>query len=188
VESSVDVKTDWRRLALAVSVAGFGVDTAWALSTFAATKPFLPLWPLILLFVGIFPVHLRTVMGLIRHSGGGSGRFTRGRLLSSYKRMPRAWRVLASVLFGGLWAIAVTALWSLRNGGPDVVNGQFFANNHGSLTPISRAAFHHLQLAEQRLFSAVPAAFYLVGALYNGTTRRTGAPGEISGAEDQAQR
>jgi len=60
----------------------------------------------------------------------------------------------------------MTALWMLRNGGPTTVNGLFYANNHGSYTPITETMYHELQLAEQRLFTAVPAAFYLFGAIY----------------------
>lgn len=168
------MKADWGRVALAVSVAGFLVDTAWALSTFVISKPFLPLWPLFVLLVGIFPIHFRTVIGLIRQSGGSVWRPLRNPSLAWLKaRVSRSRLVVAAALFVGLWVIGVTALWSLRNGGPDMAHGRFFANSHGSLTPISEATFHHLRLAEQRLFSAVPAAFYLLGVLYNHAVGKT---------------
>jgi hypothetical protein len=91
------MRADWRTIALRVSVAGLVVEAAWALSTFALSKPLLP-------FVALY------------------------------------------------------------------------ADNKGALTPISLGAFHHLQLCEQRLFSAVPAAFYLVGAAYHAAIGRQRDP------------
>jgi hypothetical protein len=119
------MRTRRRKIAFAVSVTGLLVDTAWCLSTFAVSEPFLPLWPLFVLLVGIFPIHFRTVIGLIRQSGGSSmWRPRRSPSLAWLKaRMPRSWLVVGGALFVGLWVIAVTALWSLRNGGPDMARG-----------------------------------------------------------------
>jgi hypothetical protein len=46
-----------------------------------------------------------------------------------------------------------------------MIDGEFYLNNHGSLTPVSESKYHESQLAEQRGFTAIPAAFYLFIAL-----------------------
>jgi hypothetical protein len=89
-----------------------------------------------------------------------------------WRQLPRSWRVAFAGLFYALAAMVATALWTLRNGGPDLVAGHYFANSHGSLTPISLATFHHLQLAEQRLLSGVAGWFYLFGVLFNASRMR----------------
>jgi hypothetical protein len=163
---------DSRTVALALSFAGFLVDTAWALSTFALSEPFLPLRLAILIAVAVIPIYFLTVMGVISGSGGSVKSGSRPSPASLWNQASPWERLVTYAPFLALWTIGMTALWSLRHGGPEIVHGQFFANNHGSLTPISRSTFHSLQLAEQRLFSAVPAALYLLAALYNGSVAK----------------
>jgi hypothetical protein len=153
------------------SAAALVLCAAWCLSTF--DEPFLPLWPAFALAVGIFPVHFRTVTGLIRWSDS-AGR-TRREGFSAWlkEEMPRAWQLIGGALFFVFWLLAATALWTLRHGGPAIVNGHTFARNHGSLTPISLSVYHELQLAEQRLLTAVAGAFYLLGVLYNAVVLRS---------------
>jgi hypothetical protein len=161
------------KVAISVSAVGLVIDTFWALSTLFLDRPILPLWPALVLFVLIFPLHFRTVLGLQRFVRWRTYRRSRisRRLL---KRLVggRLW-TLGSGLFFGYWLLGMSALLRLRNGGPDAVGGRFYANSHGSLTPISEAAYHRLQLAEQRVFTAIPAAFFLVALLYNVRGART---------------
>jgi hypothetical protein len=168
--------TGWKRVALVASVAGFVALSVWAASTFVIDAPFLPFWPLVITFVGMFPLHIRTVLGLAK----GSGRFPfrarparapREVFATLAARIPPRLRFASGGFFLLSWLSAATALWNLRHGGPAISHGMFYADSHGVRTPISEGEYHHLQLAEQRVFSSVPAAFYLVAALYSFATR-----------------
>jgi hypothetical protein len=141
---------DWRVAALAGSVIGLVVLIPWAASTFLVAEPVLPFWLLLVFVVGLFPIHARTVFGLIRRSGRSSlsrARWSEVRGSELISGIPRELIILGAGLFVAGWASAMTALWTLRNGGPDVSHGRFYANNHGSLTPLAEGEYHHLQLA-----------------------------------------
>ena len=156
-------------------MAAFVICFAWAVSTFFLRKPVLPTWAWLSLFVGIFPLIFFMV------SGGRGIRSRRGISLSLSQlraRLPLVLLVVGMTLFLACWVLTTTALWTLRDGGPDIVNGSFYANSHGSLTPVSETRYHQLQLAEQRGFTAVAAGFYVAGALYLlWLLRRPGAEG-----------
>jgi hypothetical protein len=154
-----------RRVVIGVSLAAFLGCFAWAVSTLLLSEPVLPTWAWWLAFLGIFPLMFFVV------SGGRRVRSWRlGRVSLSFAqlraRLPLVVLVLGIALFLACWLLGASALWMLRNGGPTTVNGLFYANDHGSYTPITETRYYELQLAEQRGFTAVPAAFYLVGAVY----------------------
>jgi hypothetical protein len=153
------------RLVMRASLAAFAVCFGWAVSTFFLSKPVLPTAAWLPLFVGIFPFLFFIV------SGGRGIRSWRPRRISLSlsqlrARLPLVVIVVGVTLFFACWVLTMTALWTLRDGGPDIVNGSFYAYNHGSLTPVSEGRYHQLQLAEQRVFTAVPAGFYVAGAVY----------------------
>ena len=62
------------------------------------------------------------------------------------------------------WIVALTTIVT-SHGSPTEVDGRFYLNDRGSFIPVSESTYHQ-QLAEQRGFTAVPAAFYLFAALY----------------------
>jgi hypothetical protein len=189
--------TDWWRVALLASATGALIAAGWCLSTFAVSEPFLPLWPAFALLAGMAPIHIRTVVlanrarnraGAVRPPGAKSIWRSRRETHDPFRwrQLPSSRRVGFSGLFFALWAMVMTALWSLRNGGPEIVNGDYFANSHGSLTPISLATFHHLQLAEQRALSGVAGMFYLLGVLFNIARTRPGPEGRSEGGSQAA--
>jgi hypothetical protein len=166
LEVTDDVASDSvMHVVIGACVVAFTASFVWAVSTLFLSEPVVHTHAWLIAFLGIFPLMFFVV------SGGRGIRSWRPRRVSfSYAqlraRLPLIVLVLAHSLFLACWILAATALWDLRNGGPDIVNGAFYANSHGALTPISETRYHQLQLAEQRLFTAVPAAFYVFGAMY----------------------
>jgi hypothetical protein len=109
----------------------------------------------LVLFVLVFPLQFRTV-------------FVGRKSLDFLNETPRTrtgWAV--SALFVGYWLLGMSALLRLRDGGPEKDGSQFYADDHGSLTQISKATYHQLQLAEERVFTAIPAAFMLIAFAAN---------------------
>jgi hypothetical protein len=150
-----------RRLAFGASVIGLAIGTVIALSTFVADEPVFPLWLDWVLFAGVFPVHFRGVLRL----RGGNGRSFFRRLRADVGRT--RYRLFQGY-FVVLWIFAVTAIFQLRHGGPSLRDGRYFLDNHGSLTEVSKTTYDGARLALQRVFAAVPAAFYSFGVVVNG--------------------
>ena len=142
-------------LALIAAALGVSIDTCWALSTLVLPHPLLPDWPIYVLFALVFPLHIRTVL--------------RGRdVLPDLNALPRTragWAV--AVVFIGDVVLGASGLFRLQPGNPEKHGGQFYADDHGSLTRISEGTYHQLQLSSQRLFTALPAVFYLIAFLVN---------------------
>lgn len=151
-DGSVGIVT---RVALGIAGLGLVIDTLWTLSTLVLPRPVLPTWPIFVLFVLVFPLQFRTVF---------LGRKNLD-FLNGIPRTRAGWAV--SALFVGYWLLGMSALLRLRNGGPEKDGGQYYTDNHGSRTQISKGAYHQLQLAEERLFTAIPAAFMLIAVAAN---------------------
>jgi hypothetical protein len=126
-------------------------------ATLAVAKPFLPLWPAVLLFGATLPVLCATA----RRTGRALPRGT-----------PRSWTVAAVAVGLALWTAMMWSIWTLRAGNPELVHGRFAANLHGSVTPLSEGRFHDLQLAEARLFTSAASLFYLAGVLFDARALR----------------
>jgi diadenosine tetraphosphatase ApaH/serine/threonine PP2A family protein phosphatase len=127
----------------------------------------------------VFPLHLRTVLGLLRRSGGSvfkrpGRRSSAAAMREVLDRIPNGLVVAGGALFVACWASGMSALWELRDGGPATSDGRFYRDNHGALTPVSEAEYHNLQLAEQRVLASICAAFYVISALYNYADHRDG--------------
>src|SRR5436190_1922008 len=143
----VRMKVDWGSAALAAALLGLVVLVPWALSTFILAEPVLPIGLVLVFFAGLFPLHARTVFGLVHRSGRPwrshpSWQEARGPELLSV--IPARVKALGVGVFFACWAFAMTALWALRNGGPDALHGHYYANSHGARTPVSEGEYHHL--------------------------------------------
>jgi hypothetical protein len=177
-------------VALVVSSLALALDTVLALSTLVTATPAISMRPVIVLFLLIFPLHLRTVLGLrgkFRCGGLRQRLRSRGRLgLGSLEKfLPRRLVLIAAAMFFGYWLLGVSALIHLGAGDPERHQGRFFADNHGTLTLISQGAYDRLEVNQLRVFTAVPAAFFLVAAVYNLAVlrgARRGDPTPIAGA------
>jgi hypothetical protein len=154
-----------RKVVIGVALAAFATCFTWAVSTLFLSKPVLPTWAWVPFFFGIFPLMFFVISG-----GRGVRSWRLGQVSLSFAqlraRLPLAAIVVAMALFLVCLLMASTALWMLRNGGPATVNGLFYANSHGAYTQITETRYHQLQLAEQRVFTSIPAVFYLMGAIY----------------------
>lgn len=160
------------RLVWIAAAAGLVGATLWTLSTLILAKPVLPFAGVLAFFVGVFPVHLRTIAGLRRLNARWSRHFGAMYRLARAYLEPRELIVIVA-LFLGYGLMASSALADLGPGQPEIHGGRYYADNHGILTRISAGEFHHLQLMTQRLFTAVPAAFYLIAVAYGlGAERR----------------
>jgi len=115
-----------QRYAYGASIIGFAAESAIVVTTLFASKPVVPSWLLIPLFVGALAVLAATVVVYRRRPAD----FWRGGLVF----------YTVAIL---LWLFAIVSLYQLKDA-------------HDPFT-------HQEQLAQQRVFAAVPAFFYLVG-------------------------
>lgn len=154
-----------RKAVIGVALAAFAACFGWALSTLFLSRPVIQGAMWLPFFLGIFPLVFFVISG-----GRGVRSWRPGRVEFSYSQLrahlPLGVLIVGMALFLACWLLAMSAFRTLSDGGPATVNGLFYADNHGSYTPITEARYHELQLAEQRVFTAVPAAFYLAGAIF----------------------
>jgi peptidoglycan/LPS O-acetylase OafA/YrhL len=115
-----------QRYAYGASIIGFAVEAAIVVTTLFASKPVVPSWLLVPLFVGSLAVIAATVV-VYRNQPAD---FWRGGLVF----------YTVGIL---LWVFAIVSLYQLKD----------------AKDPFT----HQEQLAQQRVVSAVPAFFYLVG-------------------------
>jgi hypothetical protein len=66
--------------------------------------------------------------------------------------------------------------WDDLPGQPDIVNGQYVLNNHGSLTPVSRQEYLRASEGVSEFFLAGAMVFYMVSGLVLGSWRQVGRP------------
>jgi hypothetical protein len=115
-----------QRYAYGASIVGFAVEALIVVTTLFASKPLIPSWLLIPLFLGVVPVHVVTVL--------------------VYRRSPAdLWRGNAIIYAVSLllWLFTVVSIYQLKDDKEPQTKQQ--------------------QLAQQRVFSSVPAFFYLFG-------------------------
>jgi hypothetical protein len=149
--------TRWARYALPVGVAGVVVCAAVAASTYLPGAPYVPGSVAALLFLGIFPLHLGSVLTLRRLGPDRRG------LIAVLRRLPPAVIALTAASFVGFWLVGMTSLLG-DAGSTEERAGRYYASDHGELTEISEDQYDERRAAESRLFAAVPGAFYAVGA------------------------
>jgi hypothetical protein len=168
-----------RLLALGASVVGFAACAVVVLLSFIRAVPPSPpaLW--VVLFIGIFPLHLRSVVVHKRNADRPPGskiriRKKRGRITAPERVPSRTEGSTATSLLylavGLVIILAAVAFLSARSslgGGATTVNGSYFLNDHGELIPVSYHAYERALAAEGRVFTSIPAAFYAVGIAFN---------------------
>jgi hypothetical protein len=81
-----------------------------------------------------------------------------------------AWGRAEKAAAVALLILAGSGMAPLWNGVPEHHQGKLVANDHGNFTRVSVGEFERLRLAEQRLFLAIPAFIFLVGAVYSRET------------------
>jgi hypothetical protein len=131
-----------------------------ALTTLVPGAPLLPEWAFIPVFVGVFPVHFRSVRVLIADPRAGAP----GRMIGALR--PRGLRLLVVVLFAGAAFLAATSLITLR-GQPERHGDQYYLRNHTDLIPVSRAEYFDAIALEQRGFVSIAFVFYLAALVIN---------------------
>lgn len=85
-------------------------------------------------------------------------------------RPPTVVRVLFAVLITLIVVILtlvviVSSASPVPPGSPEIVDGQYVLNNHGSLTPVSRQEYMHTLEVWQMGFTSIAMVFYLTAAL-----------------------
>jgi hypothetical protein len=140
-----------------ISVAGVALDLLIAASTLAPGAPVVPQWPQFVLFPLIFVVHFSSVLRLTSDRG-------RLRWREFLAGLPPALILGFIVLFVGAWAIGGSAISSIA-GQPTISGGHYFLNDHGTLIPVTKAAYEHALVLQQRIFTLGPSVFFALGVL-----------------------
>jgi hypothetical protein len=52
--------------------------------------------------------------------------------------------------------------------------GHYYLNNHGDFIPVTRAAYRHALVLQQRIFTLGPGVFFALGVLVHWPGRRAG--------------
>jgi hypothetical protein len=82
--------------------------------------------------------------------------------LAVSRRVPQAvWRI-SYAAWAAMFLIVVSSLFRLT-GNPEVIDGRYYSDDHGALTPLTRAEYDHLLQLHARAFGGMATAA-LVGA------------------------
>ena len=143
----------WGRWALPVGVAGAVGCGAIAASTFVSGAPHVPQGVVFVLFFGVFPLHLGSV--LVLRKAREKGEIT----TSVVRQLP----LVAIPAFALFWLSGLSGML-MRSGATEVHDGRYYASDHGELTEIDKDEYDKRRAGLTRLFSSVPGGFYVVGA------------------------
>jgi hypothetical protein len=144
-----------RRVVWIAAVVGLSADLIIALTTVLPDAPLLPQWPEFAVFPFLFVVHLRTVLVFRGRKAG---------FREMFDPLPRPIYLACGALFVGAWVVTLWSITHLR-GQPEQHGGAYFLDDHGSLIPVSHAAYRHALVLQQRIFSLIPGVFFGVGVL-----------------------
>jgi hypothetical protein len=82
--------------------------------------------------------------------------------LAVSRRVPQAvWRI-SYAAWAAIFLTVVSSVFRLT-GNPEVVDGRYYSDDHGALTPLTRAGYDHLLQLHVRTFGGIATAM-LVGA------------------------
>ena len=167
-----------RRARASIALGGGTVALAIAVSTLLPGAPWTPGPAVAVAFVLVFPIFGSVVIEGSRAQAAQRVRRGAGQSRWDPARQKPAWAAPPSELGGSPgWAKATIgtiafALWWVAGSGivlikgqPEKVNGGYYANNHGSLTPLTHAGYLHEQALQDRIFSGGAAIFLLVAAI-----------------------
>lgn len=157
----------WRQTRRTAAWVGVVIGGATVVSTYLPGAPYVPDAVWVILFISIFPIFGSVVMEMAKRQRGRPRRrwndFT-GLTNEYYNRrwdhfrrtlrsVPPALRYgipLAAVLLWGSMMFGITSL----QGQPEIHNGRYFLNDHGSLIPVDRAGYEHGLALQERLFAS----------------------------------
>jgi hypothetical protein len=151
---------------LRLSLAGMTLDLLIAASTLAPGAPLVPQWPQFVLFPLIFVVHFSSVLRL----APAGGRLRWRDLVAGLSPVAG---LGFGVLFVAAWLVLMSSITSI-GGQPTMSGGHYYLNDHGSLIPVSKAAYEHGLVLQQRIFTLGPAIFFALGALVHYPRRNVG--------------
>lgn len=77
------------------------------------------------------------------------------------ERIPATVRNVIVTVFVAAWLAAMSGILSAK-GQPERHHGHYYANDHGSLIPLTKAGYDHQVAVEHRGFSAIAVAFYAI--------------------------
>jgi hypothetical protein len=146
------------------------VELLIAASTLAPDAPLVPQWPQFVLFPVIFVVHFSSVLRLTPERG----RLRWRQMLAGLTELPVALVVAFIVLFVAVWLILMASITSI-GGQPTMSGSHYYLNDHGTLIPVTRAAYRHALVLQQRIFTLGPSVFFALGVLVHYPRRQTGA-------------
>lgn len=154
-------------------------------STYWPGGPLLPdVFAIPVSLVPVFPYWFVAIAGSIamamdsRTALGGVSGF--GVLRQIWRRVPKPLILLAVATFYGAWFVGLTNIVSLT-GQPEVVNGQYALNDHGSITVIDRVTYERALGTEERLFASGGLAFGAIGLLLLSAARDRAGEGSRVG-------
>ena len=145
-----------RSVVLTLATLGAAVSALVVATTFVPGGPVVPTWIIWPLFLGCFPVHLRSIRVLPTEHA------FKQRLLDS----PRVLLVVATAIGACALLLMVHGLVTSQ-GNPERHGGGYYLRNHTELTRVSRAQYRSAERLGERFFSAVALPFYLLGILIN---------------------
>jgi hypothetical protein len=158
-----------------LSVACVCVELLIAASTFAPAAPVLPQWPQFLLFPLIFVVHFSSVLRVRPERRGWPGALNG--LLRGWafvKELPPVLVIGFIVLFIGAWLAMMVSIASI-GGQPTMSGGRYYLNDHGDFIPVTKIAYDHALVLQQRIFTLGPSVFFALGVLVHYPRRQIGA-------------
>jgi hypothetical protein len=144
----------WERWALPVALVGVVVAGAVTASTFLADPPTVPAVVKVLLFLGIFPLHLGTIF-VLRESGEAP--------TDALRRLPPLVLAVAAAMFMAFALAGMTAVLG-KSGATERHDGRYFLNDHGEISEITKDDYEQRRAGSARSSAAIPGAFYVAGA------------------------
>jgi hypothetical protein len=170
-------KPSLTQLVLWLSGSCLAVDLLIAASTLAPGAPLLAQWPEFVLFPLAIIVNFSSVMYLRRYSG----RRGRVRWREFVEGLPRELVISFVVLFAVAWLVGLDSITSI-GGQPTISGGRYYLNDHGTLTQVTRPAYQHALVLQQRIFTLIPSVFFALAVLAHYPRREAGpTPGPIAG-------
>jgi hypothetical protein len=151
---------------LRVSAACVTVELLIAASTLAPEAPLVPQWPQFLLFPLVFVIHFSSVLRLTTDR-------RRPRWRELLTGLPPALLLAFIILFIGAWLVLVSSIADI-GGQPTMSGGRYYLDDHGTLIPVTHAAYQRALVLQQRIFTLGPSVFFALGVLAHYPRRSAG--------------
>jgi hypothetical protein len=149
--------------AFRLSLIGWCLASGLLIMTFVPEAPAVPSWLMFALMGGAIFVGAYTIAG---HRGVWTRR-VRISKDDALKNIPTGLRRAVQAFVLAMIVISALAFVHLTGGQAEIIHGRYYLNDHGSLTQVTRAAYERSRIWEGRLFTAIPAVFFLAAACLN---------------------